>query len=99
MSKTLSAIGLVGIGLAATGYLQVSRIQAAGPAGAKRDAAAPQTQAAAPAPPPAVGAPSRAVLEQYCVTCHNEKLKTGNLMLDKVDMGDVTHNQELLEKI
>ncbi len=27
----------------------------------------------------------RAVLDQYCVTCHNEKTKTAGLMLDKMD--------------
>ena len=29
--------------------------------------------------------PARALVSKYCVTCHNERLKTGNLLLDKVD--------------
>ena len=28
----------------------------------------------------------RALVNQYCATCHNEKLKTGDLMLDKLDL-------------
>ena len=26
------------------------------------------------------------VIEKYCVTCHNERVKTANLMLDKADV-------------
>ena len=28
----------------------------------------------------------QALLNQYCVTCHNAKLKTGGLALDKLDL-------------
>src|SRR6266516_537389 len=28
----------------------------------------------------------RAVIDRYCVTCHNEKLKTAGLMLDRMDV-------------
>jgi hypothetical protein len=97
MSQKLTALGLAGIALSVTGHLQISRMQAAGPVSPKRDAPALQAQTVPAAP--TAGAPSRVVLDQYCVTCHNEKLKTGNLMLDKVDIGDVAANQELLEKI
>jgi mono/diheme cytochrome c family protein len=40
-----------------------------------------------------------AFLKQYCVTCHNQKLKTGGLTLDTIDLRDVSGNGELLEKI
>ena len=30
--------------------------------------------------------PYRAVLNRYCVTCHNEKLRTAELMLDKMEV-------------
>jgi hypothetical protein len=33
----------------------------------------------------AVDPTPRALLDQYCVTCHNQKLKTAGLMLDKAD--------------
>ena len=28
--------------------------------------------------------PARAMLDKYCVTCHNERLKTAGLMLDRL---------------
>ena len=40
-----------------------------------------------------------AFLKQHCVTCHNQKLMTGGLTLDSVDLRDVSHNGELLEKV
>ncbi|MSO46168.1 MAG: DUF1592 domain-containing protein [Acidobacteria bacterium] len=41
----------------------------------------------------------RAVLTRYCVTCHNEKLKTAGLSLDRVDVGNVGPNAEVWEKV
>ncbi len=42
---------------------------------------------------------SRALLTEYCVTCHNEKLKTAGLMLDKADVQHVGAGAELWEKV
>jgi len=39
------------------------------------------------------------LLNQYCVTCHNEKLKTGGLELDKLDLNHVGANAEIWEKV
>src|SRR3954447_25023552 len=41
----------------------------------------------------------RALVNQYCVTCHNEKLKTGDLMLDKLDLEHVAAKAETWEKV
>ena len=41
----------------------------------------------------------RALLDKYCVTCHSEKGKAGGLSLEKVDIGDVKANSEVLEKV
>ena len=41
----------------------------------------------------------RALVNQYCVTCHNEKLKTGDLMLDKLDLEHVGAQAETWEKV
>src|SRR5579864_670788 len=41
----------------------------------------------------------RSLLDQYCVTCHNEKAKVGGLALDKVDINNVRANSETLEKV
>jgi cytochrome c551/c552 len=49
---------------------------------------------------PALAAPAdRALLDKYCVTCHNEKLKTGGLTLEKIDTGRVGDGAEVWEKV
>jgi hypothetical protein len=42
---------------------------------------------------------SSAVLTQYCVTCHNEKLKTGGLALQPAELIHAAANAELWEKV
>src|SRR5579863_4805622 len=41
----------------------------------------------------------QAVLNQYCITCHNEKAKTAGLMLDKLDYAHPGPNAEIWEKV
>ena len=41
----------------------------------------------------------RAVVDQYCVGCHNAKLKTGNLMLDQLDLAHLGDHAEIGEKV
>src|SRR6266853_1289167 len=41
----------------------------------------------------------RAVLDRYCVTCHNQKLKTAGLLLDKMDLAHMGEQAEAWEKI
>src|SRR5437867_10952515 len=41
----------------------------------------------------------RAVLDQYCVTCHNEKLRTAGLALDKLDVMHPSSNAETWERV
>ncbi|HYK57819.1 MAG TPA: DUF1592 domain-containing protein [Bryobacteraceae bacterium] len=48
---------------------------------------------------PAPGSQPRALLDQYCITCHNEKLKTGGLELDKLDLDQVGAHAETWEKV
>src|SRR5215471_15928698 len=48
-------------------------------------------QNSAPAP--------RALIDQYCVTCHNEKTKTAGLTLDKMDPAHVAQDTEAWEKV
>ena len=40
-----------------------------------------------------------AVVERYCVTCHNERLRTANLTLDEVDLRQVAVDAPLWEKV
>jgi hypothetical protein len=41
----------------------------------------------------------RAVLDKYCVTCHNQRLKTGGLALDTPDLDKVPSQAETWEKV
>src|SRR5262245_51401819 len=47
----------------------------------------------------ASAATQRALLDQYCVTCHNDKTKRANLTLEKLDLTTVGDNSELWEKV
>jgi len=41
----------------------------------------------------------RNVLNQYCVSCHNETLKTANILLDTANISDLSLNPDLWEKV
>jgi cytochrome c551/c552 len=43
--------------------------------------------------------PEQAVLNRYCITCHNEKTKTAGLMLDKLDFTHPGKDAESWEKV
>jgi Protein of unknown function (DUF1592)/Protein of unknown function (DUF1588)/Protein of unknown function (DUF1585)/Protein of unknown function (DUF1587)/Protein of unknown function (DUF1595)/Cytochrome C oxidase, cbb3-type, subunit III len=43
--------------------------------------------------------PQHALINQYCVTCHNEKARTGGLMLDKADIDHAADHAETWEKV
>ena len=65
-------------------------------------AAEPRSQSAGPASGTsqrvtATGA--RALLDQYCVTCHNGRTKTANLSLEGLDLASVGDHPELWEKV
>jgi uncharacterized protein DUF1592/uncharacterized protein DUF1588/uncharacterized protein DUF1587/uncharacterized protein DUF1585/uncharacterized protein DUF1595 len=42
---------------------------------------------------------SRAVLSTYCTSCHNERLKTAGLALDRINVDDVAGSAEIWEKV
>ena len=75
-------------------------------------AAVVQVQATRPEPGPAQATarnesanaavtrtPQRALLDRYCVGCHNERMLTGGLALDVTDVTDVTQAPEVWEKV
>ena len=43
--------------------------------------------------------PQRALLDRYCVGCHNQKAKTAGLMLDQLDVSHPGENAETWEKV
>jgi mono/diheme cytochrome c family protein len=72
---------------------------------------APQAADAGPdgAPPPrpnalqdapaAAAADARQTLTTYCITCHNDKAKTGGLALDRIDISDTAAHADVLERV
>src|SRR5262245_40576151 len=66
-----------------------------------RSQAAPQTSASKPesAAPGADAATQRALIDQYCIGCHNEKAKVANLLLDKLDVPHLGDHAEIGEKV
>src|SRR5262245_36467270 len=78
---------LVGVALSAGLSRRLIHVEAAAP---------PQLPHSAPGQPVS---PSRALLDRYCVTCHNERLKTAGVMFDKVDINRVDAHRELFEKV
>jgi mono/diheme cytochrome c family protein len=52
--------------------------------------------------PPAATSPSAAhrdVINRYCVSCHNDRLKSGGLALDEVAAHDIGRNPDVWEKV
>jgi mono/diheme cytochrome c family protein len=65
---------------------------------------APRPVASHPTAPPAATVDvdaQRALVDKYCVSCHNARLKTGGLVLDKdtVDMARVADRADIWEKV
>src|SRR5580700_3104208 len=50
------------------------------------------------APAPAAPDPHRALLNTYCVTCHNTRLKTGGIAFDALDLQAAPNDAQIWEK-
>jgi len=48
---------------------------------------------------PADGQQQTALVTKYCATCHNDRLKTGGLVLEKIDAAKPADHPELWEKV
>jgi mono/diheme cytochrome c family protein len=85
--RRATVLGVVGGWLAITA--SVGAVQSAG-----------QGQATPTAPQAAtVAETQRAVINRYCVTCHNERLKTAGLALDKLNLENVPADAAVWEKV
>jgi hypothetical protein len=83
-SASVKAI-LVGLGIALT--VTAVPLQIASP-----------RQQASSAPFPAISS-QRAVIDRYCVGCHNQKLKTAELTLDTLDLQNISEHGAVWEKV
>src|SRR5580693_5030552 len=98
------------ISLAVSTFTVVSIATIDGQSPASRPAEAGVRQSPGPPAPPATekgrsttdvrsAATERALLDQYCVTCHNDRMKTANLSLQQLDLATVGDHPELWEKV
>ena len=83
MRMTAPAIALL---VAVTGVMAVVRLD-----GQSRRPAAPSA--------PATAEKQKALVDQYCVTCHSNRVKTANLSLEGLDFARVADRAELWEKV
>jgi mono/diheme cytochrome c family protein len=72
--------------VAVPGYLQIAHAQQA-------------AQVSAVPAPVTTAASARALLDQYCVTCHNKRLQTAGLSLDQLDLSQMRDHAEVWEKV
>src|SRR5262245_43223236 len=83
--------------------------QSSQPAKQSKPTSTHQARPQSPPQPPTVGAQSpsdapdsatqRALVDQYCVVCHNARLKTAGLLLDELDLAHLGNHAEIGEKV
>ena len=83
--RVASFSGLLGLLLA----ISIAALDGQAAKGSAGTRGAPQASAVQP----------RALLDKYCVTCHNDKLKTANFSLQGLDLAKVGDHAELWEKV
>src|SRR5262245_29913158 len=79
----VTLLAFAGVCLAGSGYLNARSPQTPPPAA---PAAEPTAQAAD-------------IINRYCVTCHNSRLNTAGLALDRLDLRQVSDNGQQWEKV
>jgi mono/diheme cytochrome c family protein len=83
---------------AVTAFVSVAWLATAGSEVARSvQASAPQSTTTRAATPAAT--PARALVTTYCVTCHNERLKTASLLLDRADAQQVSNSADTWERV
>src|SRR5713226_7586183 len=91
VSLSIVSVGAVKVQLQQLAQLQAGRAPRAAPARGWHQV---QTQPTTPTPTPA-----RELVTSYCVACHNDRLKTAGLLLDKVDTEHIGEQAEIWEKV
>ena len=98
----LVSAGSLGVALAATTGL-AERAPTASPipfiSSHEQAAAAPAKQAPAPPAAAAAAQPLDQITSKFCINCHNEELKRGDLSLVNFDLSKAGQNAEVVEKM
>ena len=79
------------------GHLCCASVALLASAGVSTAPQAPPSMAAIPSHADS-SVPSKALLDQYCITCHNQRTKAGGLALDTLDVTDVGKDAAEWEK-
>src|SRR5207237_6022418 len=97
MTKPLAFARVVTAGFVGTVALSVClHGQTSAQHASRQPATSPPSSSAVAAVTPAS---SRRVIDRYCVACHNERLKTADLRLDRIDVDDPGADAEMWEKV
>ena len=91
--SVIGGVVVAGVMVNATGHGAALSVKAGGACGIVLR----QSAVAASASPS--GASHRALLDRYCVTCHNARLKTAGLTLDTMDLSEIASQAEVWEKV
>jgi hypothetical protein len=78
----------IAVALAAAAWIEAGRLVTAADA-----------QAAAVRQPAPASSPEAALIAKYCVTCHNDRLKTAGLSLERRDFGRIADEADVWEKV
>jgi hypothetical protein len=92
MKTALATVAVLLYVLVATDRVSEGRAQAPGAVPAAASAARPSTQTA-------VTSPQRALIDQYCLGCHSDKVRSGGLALSELDLNAVGQHAEIAEKV
>ena len=106
MSISRAAVLGIAVLLFASSVVSVVRVDGQSAPADRTPSAAPSAPASrptavvpAPATASATAEQQKAVIDRYCVTCHNTRVKTANLSLQDVDYTQVGEHAELWEKV
>ncbi len=86
-----AAKGTEAAGRAGTPMSVVSRV-------AQSAVQAPVVQAPGAPTAPVTSSPHRTLLSRYCITCHNQRINTAGLALDKLDLSNIAADSVVWEK-
>src|SRR5688572_15502860 len=59
----------------------------------------PEAQAPSAPAPSAPATPQRALIDQYCIGCHNDRVRSGGLALSGLNLNAVHESPEIAEKV
>src|SRR5262249_33542398 len=100
-----AALSAVVLGATLAGSALVRPAAVAAAQGARAADTSPARASGVPEPPRAripiqqAAPPSGELLSKYCVTCHNQRLRTAGLALDPADLTNIAHDPALWEKV